>query len=114
MASLGGAKGLNLEDKMGSLTIGKKADLVLYDLTNFSLLPRTDPMGLLVLGRPNNVVESVWINGNIIVEKGEVKTINIDNLKQELWEKSEWNFTRESPLLQEFEPRYRALMNLDK
>jgi cytosine/adenosine deaminase-related metal-dependent hydrolase len=114
MASLGGAKGLKLEDKMGSLTIGKNADLVLYDLTKLSLLPRTDPMGLLVLGRPNNVVESVWINGNRIVEKGEVKTINIDDLKRELWEKSQWNFTRESPLLQEFEPRYRAVMNLDK
>ncbi len=50
MASLGGAKGLNLADKLGSLTVGKQADLVLYDLTNLSLLPRTDPIGLLVLG----------------------------------------------------------------
>ncbi|MEH1988547.1 amidohydrolase, partial [Nostoc sp.] len=45
MASLGGAKGLNIADKLGSLTVGKQADLVLYDLTNLSLLPRTDPRG---------------------------------------------------------------------
>jgi cytosine/adenosine deaminase-related metal-dependent hydrolase len=58
MASLGGAKGLNMADELGSLTVGKKADLVLYDLTSLSLLPRTDPIGLLVLGRPTNVVDS--------------------------------------------------------
>ncbi|MDP5018312.1 MAG: amidohydrolase, partial [Dolichospermum sp.] len=56
MASLGGAKGLNVENQLGSLTVGKQADLVLYDLNNLSLLPRTDPIGLLVLGRPVNVV----------------------------------------------------------
>ncbi|MCC5626562.1 amidohydrolase [Nostoc sp. CHAB 5715] len=67
MASLGGAKGLNIADKLGSLTVGKQADLVLYDLTNLSLLPRTDPIGLLVLGRPTNVVNSVWVNGKQIV-----------------------------------------------
>ena len=59
MASLGGVKGLNMADQLGSLSVGKKADLVLYDLTNLSLLPRTDPIGLLVLGRPTNVVDSV-------------------------------------------------------
>ncbi|MBD0304174.1 MAG: amidohydrolase, partial [Tolypothrix sp. T3-bin4] len=63
MASLGGAKALNMPDELGSLTVGKKADLVLYDLTSLSLLPRTDPIGLLVLGRPTNVVDSVWVNG---------------------------------------------------
>ena len=40
MASLGGAKGLDLGEEIGSLTVGKKADLVMYDLTNLSLLDR--------------------------------------------------------------------------
>ncbi|HSF74227.1 MAG TPA: amidohydrolase family protein [Microcoleus sp.] len=59
MASLGGAKGLNAADEIGSLTVGKKADFVLYDLTSLSLLPRTDPIGLLILGRPTDAVDSV-------------------------------------------------------
>ena len=42
MASSGGAKGLNMAELV-SLTVGKKADLVLYDLTSLSLLPRTEP-----------------------------------------------------------------------
>ncbi|NQE32996.1 S-triazine hydrolase [Microcoleus sp. IPMA8] len=89
MASLGGAKGLNLADEMGSLTVGKKADFVLYDLTSLSLLPRTYPIGLLILGRPANAVDSVWVNGKQIVAEGKVKTIDVDALRRELFDRSE-------------------------
>lgn len=112
MASLGGAKGLNLADELGSLTVGKKADLVLYDLTNLSLLPRTDPIGLLILGRPTQVVDSIWINGQRIVSNGEVKTINIDNLKQELFARSQWVNNRQSQTVSEIEAHYRNVMGL--
>ncbi|HEY9647912.1 MAG TPA: amidohydrolase, partial [Chroococcidiopsis sp.] len=44
MAALGGAKGLGMDAHMGSITVGKKADLVLYDLNSLSLLPKTDPV----------------------------------------------------------------------
>lgn len=79
MASLGGAKGLNIGDKLSSLTVGKQADLVLYDLTNLSLLPRTDPISLLVLGRPINVVNSAWVNGKQIVADGKVTQLTLMN-----------------------------------
>ncbi|MCJ2544080.1 amidohydrolase family protein [Thermostichus vulcanus] len=71
MAALGGAKGLCLEQETGSLTVGKSADLVLCDLTQLSLLPRTDPIGLLVLGRPSRVVDSVWVRGKRRIEAGQ-------------------------------------------
>lgn len=109
MASLGGAKGLNLADELGSITVGKKADLVLYDLTNLSLLPRTDPIGLLILGRPNQVVNSVWVNGNQIINNG-VTTINVDNLRQELFKHSQWK--KPSQKLNKIEAHYRAVMGL--
>ncbi|MFK0730553.1 MAG: amidohydrolase [Gloeotrichia echinulata HAB0833] len=91
MASLGGAKGLNLSEQLGSLTVGKQADLVLYDLTNLSLLPRTDPIGLLVLGRPSNVVHSAWVNGKQIVADGQITTINVDDLRKELFNRSQYD-----------------------
>jgi len=112
MASLGGVKGLNLGDQLGELKVGKKADLVLYDLTNLSLLPRTDPIGLLVLGRPNQVVDSVWVNGKRIVANGQVTTINVEELKQELFSKSEWVTNRRSKTVSEFEVHYRSVMGL--
>ncbi|MBH8563735.1 amidohydrolase [Nostoc sp. CENA67] len=112
MASLGGAKGLNLADKLGSLTVGKQADLVLYDLTHLSLLPRTDPIGLLVLGRPHNVVDSAWVNGKQIVANGKVTTINVDELRQELFNRSQWETKRISESVAQIEAHYRTIMGL--
>lgn len=112
MASLGGAKGLNVADKLGSLSVGKNADLVLYDLTSLSLLPRTDPIGLLVLGRPTQAVSSVWVNGKQVVADGELTTINVDNLRQELFNRSQWDMNRQSQTLAQIEARYRTVMGL--
>ncbi|RCJ21954.1 amidohydrolase [Nostoc minutum NIES-26] len=112
MASLGGANGLNLADKLGSITVGKQADLVLYDLTNLSLLPRTDPIGLLVLGRPTNVVDSAWVNGKQIIADGKVTTINVDDLRQELFNRSQWETKRKSQSVAQIETHYRTVMGL--
>ncbi|MEH2185487.1 MAG: amidohydrolase [Nostoc sp.] len=112
MASLGGAKGLNIADKVGSLTVGKQADLVLYDLTNLSLLPRTDPISLLVLGRPSNVVNSAWVNGKQIIADGKVTTINVNELRQELFNRSQWETKRKSETVAQIEAHYRTVMGL--
>lgn len=112
MASLNGAKALDLVEQLGSLTVGKKADLVLYDLTSLSLLPRTDPIGLLILGRPTQVVNSVWVNGKQIVANSKVTTINVDNLRQELFNHSQWQTHRQSKTVDQIEAHYRAVMGL--
>ncbi len=112
MAALGGAIGLNMGDELGSLDIDKKADLVLYDLTSLSLLPRTDPIGLLVLGRPTNIVDSVWVNGKQIVAEGKVTTIDVDSLRQELFKHSEWQTKRKSKGVAQLEAHYRLVMGL--
>lgn len=113
MASLGGAKGLAMADQMGSLTVGKKADLVLYDLTNLSLLPRTDPIGLLILGRPVHAVDYVWVNGKQVIAEGKVTTIEVARLRQDLFEKSQWYGEMPSPNRAANEAHYRAVMGLD-
>lgn len=112
MASFGGAKGLNMADELGCLSVGKKADLVLYDLTNLSLLPRTDPIGLLILGRPTQVVDSVWVNGKRIVANGQVTNINVENLRKELFDRSQWMTNRQSKTVGEIEAHYRSVMGL--
>jgi cytosine/adenosine deaminase-related metal-dependent hydrolase len=112
MASFGGAKGLNLADQLGSLTVGKQADLVLYNLTHLSLLPRTDPIGLLVLGRPHHVVSNAWVNGKQIIANGEFTTINVEELKQELFQRSQWETQCKSSGLVEIEAHYRRVMGL--
>jgi cytosine/adenosine deaminase-related metal-dependent hydrolase len=112
MASLGGAKGLGLDDQLGSLTVGKKADLVLYDLTSLSLLPRTDPIGLLVLGRPVNVVNYAWVNGKQIIENGILTTVDVNNLRTELFNYSQWQIREKSPGVEQIESHYRQVMDI--
>jgi 5-methylthioadenosine/S-adenosylhomocysteine deaminase len=112
IASLGGATGLNMGDQIGSIAVGKKADLVLYDLTNLSLLPRTDPIGLLVLGRPVQAVNSAWVDGKQIITAGKVTTVDVDQLRQSLFDRSEWHTNRKSKTMEEMEIRYRAVMGL--
>jgi 5-methylthioadenosine/S-adenosylhomocysteine deaminase len=115
MAALGGATGVAMSDQMGSLTVGKKADLVMYDLTNLSLLPRTDPIGLLILGRPVQAVENVWVNGKQVVSAGKTVTIDTDALRRTLWEQSEAyseQVGKPSPTRMAIESHYRAIMGL--
>ncbi|MDJ0800109.1 MAG: amidohydrolase [Calothrix sp. MO_167.B12] len=112
MASLGGAKGLNMADKVGSLEVGKQADLVMYNLNHLSLLPRTDPIGLLVLGRPSNVVSNVWVNGRQIVADGEITTIDVDGLQKELFNQSQWSVKQQSQITKDMEAHYRFVMGL--
>ncbi|BAZ04559.1 amidohydrolase [Calothrix sp. NIES-3974] len=112
IAAQGGAIGLNMGNYIGTLDIGKQADLVTYDLTNLSLLPRTDPIGLLVLGRPSLAVDSVWVNGKQVVSHGQVTTIDVDELRQALFNHSQWQTMRQSQTAMELEPHYRFVMGL--
>lgn len=113
MAALGGATGLGLNDQTGTLEVGKKADLVLYDLTSLSLLPRTDPIGLLVLGRPTQAVDWVWAQGKPVVENGQLTTVEVDQLRQELWHRSQAG-SGASAYRAQIEPHYRKVMGLDR
>jgi 5-methylthioadenosine/S-adenosylhomocysteine deaminase len=112
MASLGGATGLNLDQQIGTLAVGKKADLVLYDLMRSSVSPRTDPLGLLILGRPIQAVNSLWVDGKQLVTNGKVATIDVRWLKQEILQQSQWSDDRHSPTMNQTEGRYRQVMGL--
>jgi hypothetical protein len=79
-----------------------------------SLLPRTDPIGLLVLGRPTNAIDSVWVNGKRVVADGKVTTIDVDALRQELFKHSEWSQNRQSLTVSQIEAHYRNVMGLSE
>ena len=84
MATVGGAKGVNLGDRTGTLAPGRSADLVLYNLDHPSMLPHNNPLQLLVLGRPTDVVEAAWVQGRQLVDQGQLLTIDADALHQAL------------------------------
>ncbi len=82
LATVGGAKGIDLADKLGSLTPGSYADAVLYDHTCFAMMPMTDPIGLVILGRPTQAISDVWVSGRHVVAGGEILGADVAALKQ--------------------------------
>lgn len=77
-----GAKGLLL-NKVGKLEVGYKADIVLYDLNHSMWCPRHDLVSLLVYSAPSTTVDTVICNGRVIMEKGEVKTMDEERILRE-------------------------------
>ncbi len=112
MAALGGATGLGMAAEFGSLSVGKQADLVLYDLKNLSLLPHTDAIGLLVYGRPTQVVQAAWVAGQPVVTQGQVTRVDTAALRQALSDQSQWSYARSSPTVRQLEAHYRSVMQL--
>ncbi|MGF1569248.1 MAG: amidohydrolase [Nodosilinea sp.] len=110
MATQGGAKGVNLGDQTGTIAPGQAADLVLYNLNHPSMLPSTNPLQLLVLGRPTEVVETVWIKGKPIVEQGQVLTVDIATLHHALRHQNLPVADVRFQHIQQVEPHYRQVM----
>lgn len=63
IATLGGSKVLGLDKQVGSLEIGKKADLVLIETHSVNMFPVHDPYAALVYSAQAHNIDSVWVNG---------------------------------------------------
>lgn len=83
MATLNGAKALGLEKEIGSIEVGKKADLVLLDYRKPHLTPCINAVGNLLHTAQGSDVETVIIDGCPVVEEGEVRTIDVSSLLHE-------------------------------
>ena len=67
--TLGGARALGLDDRIGSIEPGKAADLVAVDLTHLQTLPVFDPVSQLIYAAGREQVADVWISGRAVVRK---------------------------------------------
>jgi 5-methylthioadenosine/S-adenosylhomocysteine deaminase len=76
MATLNGAKALGLADKIGSLEIGKRADLILIDFSKPHLKPLHDVFSSIVYSAHGSDVDTVIVDGKIIMENRCVKTLD--------------------------------------
>ena len=71
MATLHGAKALGLEREIGSIEVGKRADLVVHRLDRPEAYPRfRDPVDNLVYFRASSTVDTVFVDGEAILDQG--------------------------------------------
>jgi 5-methylthioadenosine/S-adenosylhomocysteine deaminase len=79
-ATLGAARALNLDDRIGSIVPGKRADLVAVDLHALSSQPVFDPVSHLVYVAGREHVTHVWVDGTLKLNDRRLVDLEPDDL----------------------------------
>lgn len=99
MVTINGAKALGLEKDLGSIEENKKADLVIIDYNKLHLTPCTNVIGNLVHLALGNDVDTVIVNGKIVVQSGFVLGIDEKEIMKEARRISELKWNKANPKL---------------
>lgn len=96
MATIDGAQALGMQDQIGSIECGKKADLIVLDYLKPHLVPVRDPIANLVHNGLGSDVRQVYIDGRLVIDNGQHTEFDTNGLLREaqrrsvkLWEKME-------------------------
>ena len=84
MATLNGARGAGLADRIGSLEAGKEADIVLFDATASEWQPLYNPVSNLVYSATGNTVKHVFVAGEQVVRDGRLTRLDQDAVLREV------------------------------
>ena len=103
MATLHGARALGLDSLTGSLEVGKRADVVTVDLRRLHTTPLLHGEDFnvpahLVFSSSGQDVESVWVDGRLLVEAGTVLTVDADQVRGRAQGAAEELFARRAAL----------------
>jgi 5-methylthioadenosine/S-adenosylhomocysteine deaminase len=84
MATKNGAKALGLGDKIGVLKPGMVADIILVDFDKPHLYPRHDILAHLVYAAQSSDIDTVIVDGKIVVQSGKPLTIDVKETCEEI------------------------------
>lgn len=76
MATLNGAIAMGLQDKIGSVTPGKEADLIAINLSEANTQPTYNPISQIVYSANKSQITDMWVAGCHIMKNRELKTID--------------------------------------
>lgn len=83
MATINGAKALGLEDLIGTLEVGKEADIILVDFNKPHLKPKNNVISSLVYSASGSDVDTVIVKGNVLMENRKMKVFDeVDTIKE--------------------------------
>jgi 5-methylthioadenosine/S-adenosylhomocysteine deaminase len=88
MATIDGARALGLEEQVGSIEVGKRADLIVVDFRTPGTTPNHHPVSTLVYAATGNEVRTVVVDGRIVVDEGRLTTLDEAALLQEASERA--------------------------
>jgi cytosine/adenosine deaminase-related metal-dependent hydrolase len=73
LATIGGARALGLDSRVGSLEVGKDADLAAFRTDSPRTIPTGDPCSAAIFALPGRSAELVTVRGRILVERGRAR-----------------------------------------
>jgi 5-methylthioadenosine/S-adenosylhomocysteine deaminase len=76
MATINGAKALGIQDKTGSLEVGKAADLIAVEMSALETQPCYDIISQLVYATGRQQVTDVWVDGKHLLNNRRLTTMN--------------------------------------
>ncbi len=79
-ATIEAAKTLGMEERIGSIEVGKQADLIAIDLKKPHLSPIHDIFALLVFAAGRGDVTDVWVDGERVIQAGSSVRVKVDEL----------------------------------
>ena len=94
MATIGGAEAVNLQSEIGSISVGKKADLIIISTKDIGMTPWKDPLGLIVLYAHPSHVDTVFVGGKVMKRDGKLIGVNWEEVRANLVKSSEAIFQR--------------------
>lgn len=80
MATINGAKALLWDREIGSIEVGKKADIILIDMDKPHLYPLHNVVSSLAYSAQGSDVDTVIVDGKIIMENREIKTLDVEKI----------------------------------
>jgi cytosine/adenosine deaminase-related metal-dependent hydrolase len=89
-ATIEGARANDLLDKVGTLTPGKEADIILLRTDRLNVMPVNDPIGAVVLGMDTSNVDSVFIAGEAKKRQGELVGIDLNAVQRMVTESRDY------------------------
>ncbi|PLB48949.1 Metallo-dependent hydrolase [Aspergillus steynii IBT 23096] len=84
MGTMGGAEVMQLESIVGSITPGKKADLVLFKCDDIDTVPVLDPVGTVVFHTSPANIDTVFVDGKIVKREGRLVGVYWETLRQQV------------------------------
>jgi len=80
MATINGAIALNVQNEIGSLEVGKSADIVAIDLNHLSTQPVYNPISQIVYSASRQQITDVWVDGHSRVVNGVLQNVDVTQI----------------------------------
>ena len=81
-ATIEGARAVGMDSKIGSLTPGKLADIIMVRTDNYSMTPMNNPAGQFVYNAHPGMVDTIIVNGKFVKRDGKMLTANFEKVRK--------------------------------